>query len=118
MPNFRPRKRKALAEALTEAQIRVLVEGPNLFDFEERSSADAAVIARFGTVTAFRTIYEHYKEDLFKLAAPDKPWSWWALEGPSMPEPPPGLKVLKWPSELKQVPPVMLRQRFLEKVAK
>jgi hypothetical protein len=116
MANFRPRKRKPLVEALTGEQIRMLVEGPSVFVAD--TTADAAVIAAFGTVTAFRVIYEHYKDDLFKLAAPDKPWAWWAIEGPGIDDPPKPLRIVRWRSELRQVPPVMARQKVLEKVAK
>lgn len=117
MANFRPRKRKQpLTKVLTEDQIKVLVEGPN--PYREYSTADEAVIEAFGTVTAFRVIYEGYKDDLFKLAAPDRPFAWWAIEGPGTEEPPKHLRILKWYSELRQVPPVMARQKALEKVAK
>jgi hypothetical protein len=95
----------------------VLVEGPNRFNWDE-PTADAAVMEAFGTVTAFRVIYEHYKDDLFKLAAPDRPWAWWAIEGPGIEGPPKHLRIVRWHSELRQVPPVMLRQKFLEQVAK
>jgi hypothetical protein len=94
----------------------MLVEGPSVVG--EHSTADEAVIAAFGTVSAFRVIYAHYKDDLFKLAAPDQPWAWWAIEGPGIEKPPKDLRILRWYSELKQVPPVMLRQKFLEQVAK
>jgi hypothetical protein len=85
MPNFRPRKRKALAEALTEDQIKLLVEGPN--PFTDYSTADAVVIEAFGSVEHFRVIFDAYRDELSTLAAPDRPWAWWALEGPGMQAP-------------------------------
>ena len=118
MSNFRTRRKKALADVLTGAQIELLVEGPSPFS-ADYSNPDAAVIAEFGSVEHFRVIFEAYKDDLFKLAAPDRPWSWWALEGPGMPEPPAHLRIVRRPPcALKQVPPVMVGQKFLEKVAR
>lgn len=117
MSNVRPRKRKPLGDVLTEEQIRLLVEGPNPFS-DDYSSPDDIVQRVFGTVTAFRVIYEGYREDIETLAAPERSWAWWALEGPGIEEPPKHLRIVRWHSELKQVPPVMVRQKFLEKVAK
>jgi hypothetical protein len=114
MANFRPRKRKPLADALTEGQIQLLVEGPN--PLADTSTGDAAVIAEFGSVTHFRVIFDAYRDDLFTLAAPNRPWAWWALEGPGMEEPPRNLRIVRRaPSQLKQVPPEMVRSTFLER---
>jgi hypothetical protein len=118
MPNFRPRKRKALAEALTEDQIKLLVEGPN--PFTDYSTADAVVIEAFGSVEHFRVIFDAYRDELSTLAAPDRPWAWWALEGPGMQAPSfhtvhVGRRIVKrGPSQLKEVPPEMVRSTLLE----
>jgi hypothetical protein len=111
MANFRPRKRKPLADALTEEQISFLVDGPN--PFIEASRADEVVTEAFGSVEHFRVIFDAYRDDLFKLAAPNHPWGWWALEGPGMEESPHDLRIMSAPSQLKQVPPEMARS-FLE----
>ena len=119
MPNFRPRKRKAppLADALTDEQIQLLVVGPN--PLADTATADAAVAEQFGSVEHFRVIFDAYRDDLFTLAAPNRPWAWWALEGPGMEAPPPpNLKVVKRLSALMQVPPEMVREKFLQEIAK
>jgi hypothetical protein len=114
MSNFRARKKKVLADALTEGQIALLVEGPS--PFKAQLKDEAVVIAEFGTVTAFRVVYDAYREDLFTLAAPGRPWAWWAIEGPGIEEPPPHLRIVRWHSELKQVPPVVVREKFLQEI--